>query len=101
MVAQTFRQDVFETMFRFVSDAVFNDGGDGGGWIVCDDPQDMASKFEAWQVKNNYQWLTRHMDQPEMVDFAHGQEYIVFLKDRTKVPIHPTMGFIDTVLVEC
>lgn len=101
MIAETYREDVFETMFKFAQDAVFNDGGDGGGWIVCDNPLDMASKFEAWQQKNNDHWLDKRQDRDGLISFAHGQEYIVFLKDRSKAPYHPELGFVDTVLIEC
>ena len=78
-------EDVELELFKVVKTYIFNVGGDGDGYIVSQRYIELANRFEEIE-KETDQWLIERRDRDGVISLGVGQEYILFVKDRSYLP---------------
>ena len=72
-------------LFKVVKQYIFNSGGDGDGYIVSQRYVELANRFEKIE-KETDQWLIERRDCNGVISLGAGQEYLLFVKDRSYMP---------------
>ena len=72
-------------LFDVVKEFVRASGGDGDGWIVSERYAGYADLFEKHEQEGD-KWFVNRDNGEGAISFWNGQEAIVFVRDRTKLP---------------
>lgn len=78
--------EVFDLVFDLVKKVVLAQGGDGGGFILSPNYNELADKFHD-------EWFNERIDYNGSISFSNGQEAVIF------APVGSSTTFADIVII--
>ena len=93
-MSNNFDLDQIHEMFDKVKHCVWEDGGDGDGWIVSENYTVYADIFEKYETDGEKWFTEKYVVDGESITFGNNQEAIIFVKDRSMVPTFEYQGKI-------